>query len=983
MPAWGLRRARRAWGLLPLLGALAALAVGAPAASALVVYDNAVHKSFSVVPALAPGGGIRTPGSVSRAALAGMSCTTDCSALSYHNGPVQHGETVYLLFWAPSSYSPAFPASYVSGMGTWVNDLAAANGAPGNPISVNTQYYDLSGPGGSKSYVPYSVTNAGTLTDTDAYPSSGCTHGTTCLTDAQIKSELSTYVTAHSLPAGLNVEYFVMLPQGVNSCFTAASSSCSYTQFCAYHSSMTVSGTQVTYADMPWGYGAAGCDVNSAFGAGYPNSDFVDPVVGVFSHELSETMTDPLVGTGWVDSSGNEIGDKCAYTYGSGGHGSMTGMNSNGHGYWNVRLGSDVYLLQQEFDNQILNCASRLTETWTGTGANGSSASRWSNATNWAASIAPGAGSASNDVVHTLSFPALGGGTCAAGPPSATCYTSSNDLTSLSAFGLSVDGGSGYSISGNALTLGAGGITSATSAISSNPSSFSPAITLAASQTWSIDGGAHNVGQLTLGGAVSGSSDSVSVNLSNAGSLVLGGDDEVGSVAITGANSANTGSNAAANGSVTVYAGLNGSDGGSVSLTDAALLAPGTLSMGGLTSVGGGIEVGRGTVPAGTLTVQGGVAIDAASRLKLFVDQPGPAGLDYSQLFAHGNVTLGGSLVLSSGGTCPSLTLGDQYTLITTTGSLSGTFSGVPNGQQVQLSCVGTPPSLQINYTANSVTATVMSLSPPWNTALPAISGTPQQGQTLTLTQGQWTNTPSSINDQWESCDSSGANCSAIPGATSSTYMPAGADVGHTIRVQEAATNAAGTGVPVASTQTAAVTAAGGNSSQGGSGAGGSGAGGSGAGGSGGGGSGGGGSTGGGSGGGAGTLTPGTPSVSGSLVNVPITCSGAVGTRCAVTVTLTITETARGGTVIAVRAAARGRHKKNKARVLVVGGARLTLSAGQSQVVRVVLNAAGQHLLTLRQVLTANLAVVQAGQRISASTVTFHGKSNRRRRAKR
>ncbi len=75
----------------------------------------------------------------------------------------------------------------------------------------------------------------------------------------------------------------------------------------------------------------------------------------------------------------------------------------------------------------------------------------------------------------------------------------------------------------------------------------------------------------------------------------------------------------------------------------------------------------------------------------------------------------------------------------------------------------------------------------------PTISGTAQQGQTLTLTQGRWLNTPATIiptiTDQWEQCDLFGAACTPIPGQTGPTYTLVPGDVGHTIAVVETAKN--------------------------------------------------------------------------------------------------------------------------------------------------------------------------------------------------
>src|SRR2546422_592767 len=105
-----------------------------------------------------------------------------------------------------------------------------------------------------------------------------------------------------------------------------------------------------------------------------------------------------------------------------------------------------------------------------------------------------------------------------------------------------------------------------------------------------------------------------------------------------------------------------------------------------------------------------------------------------------------------------------------------------------------------------SLYATYAPQPPPINTSPPTISGTAQQGQTLTEAHGTWTNSPTSFSYQWQQCDSGGFNCSAITGATSQTYVPVAADVGHTLRVQETASNAGGSSSPATSDQTAVVT---------------------------------------------------------------------------------------------------------------------------------------------------------------------------------
>ena len=95
--------------------------------------------------------------------------------------------------------------------------------------------------------------------------------------------------------------------------------------------------------------------------------------------------------------------------------------------------------------------------------------------------------------------------------------------------------------------------------------------------------------------------------------------------------------------------------------------------------------------------------------------------------------------------------------------------------------------------------------SPPVNGALPVISGTARQDQSLSTTTGSWGGAaPISFAYGWQRCDSSGASCSPISKATSATYTLTKSDVGHTLRVSVTATNADGTAKAL-STPTAAV----------------------------------------------------------------------------------------------------------------------------------------------------------------------------------
>jgi hypothetical protein len=95
----------------------------------------------------------------------------------------------------------------------------------------------------------------------------------------------------------------------------------------------------------------------------------------------------------------------------------------------------------------------------------------------------------------------------------------------------------------------------------------------------------------------------------------------------------------------------------------------------------------------------------------------------------------------------------------------------------------------------------------PANTALPEITGTAQQGQTLTASTGSWSGSPTSFAYQWEDCDSAGAGCASIGQATASSYVLAAGDLGRTVRVLVTASNGAGSG-SATSAQTATVQAA-------------------------------------------------------------------------------------------------------------------------------------------------------------------------------
>ena len=83
-------------------------------------------------------------------------------------------------------------------------------------------------------------------------------------------------------------------------------------------------------------------------------------------------------------------------------------------------------------------------------------------------------------------------------------------------------------------------------------------------------------------------------------------------------------------------------------------------------------------------------------------------------------------------------------------------------------------------------------LVPPKSTRAPVVSGVPREGATLRVTRGAWRGTaPVRTTHVWLRCQSSGS-CDEIAGATGLSYVLRTADVRHTIRVVERASNRVG-----------------------------------------------------------------------------------------------------------------------------------------------------------------------------------------------
>jgi len=161
-------------------------------------------------------------------------------------------------------------------------------------------------------------------------------------------------VGSYYAPTGSSTNiYNLFLAPGMNYCgsgslFPAGGCNASITSpspaFCAFHSELQFGDigemlyTMEPFADVNY------CAVNAYFPNAYlPQGQQADSQYSLLSHELTETITDPIPGTGWVDNNApavtGEIGDLCAY------------VSSQ-----NVALGGTDYFIQAEYSNKIHGC---------------------------------------------------------------------------------------------------------------------------------------------------------------------------------------------------------------------------------------------------------------------------------------------------------------------------------------------------------------------------------------------------------------------------------------------------------------------------------------------------------------------------------------------------------------------------------------------------------------------------------------------------
>jgi hypothetical protein len=216
---------------------------------------------------------------------AGERATSATNPLLYHGGPVQTAPKLYVVFWGSAWNGSGDPY----GVASRLKSFYAAIGGHSWLNSV-TQYTQSGGA---------HVGNAGNIfagsyVDTSSSPPRRPTQSAMAAEAAKAAAHFGDYTASAS--------YVVAMPTGIRPSGFG-------TQYCAYHSSTSASGHTIAWTNLPYMPDAgASCGAGSVNGGGT-----LDGVTIVGGHEQGETETDPQPNSGWLDSSGAENGDKCAW----------------------------------------------------------------------------------------------------------------------------------------------------------------------------------------------------------------------------------------------------------------------------------------------------------------------------------------------------------------------------------------------------------------------------------------------------------------------------------------------------------------------------------------------------------------------------------------------------------------------------------------------------------------------------------------------
>lgn len=222
------------------------------------------------------------------------------SNLSYHGGTggvgVETAPKVYVVLWGSQwSSDPSGEATilknFYSGVGgsSWLNSVTQyCQGVASGTVTCGTS--------GTRAGNPVGIL-AGTWSDNSA---AAPAHPT----QSQLAAE-AVKAAAHfnnlTGTSNASVQYVIATAHLNNSTGFG-------TQWCAWHSATGSSYGNIAYTNLPYM-----TDAGASCGANFNGLGATAGVTIVAGHEMAETITDQFPSSGWTDSSGEEIGDKCAW----------------------------------------------------------------------------------------------------------------------------------------------------------------------------------------------------------------------------------------------------------------------------------------------------------------------------------------------------------------------------------------------------------------------------------------------------------------------------------------------------------------------------------------------------------------------------------------------------------------------------------------------------------------------------------------------
>jgi adhesin/invasin len=316
---------------------------------------------------------------------------------------------------------------------------------------------------------------------------------------------------------------------------------------------------------------------------------------------------------------------------------------------------------------------------------------------------------------------------------------------------------------------------------------------------WTLNNGAGPVTQSSINEApIAGPASSVSVRVSPASIVANGTSTSTATATVSDVNGHNVAGDSVA------FASTDGGE-----------------TIGSVTDHGNGTYTATvtssTTVGAPTLTASDSSLLPHVTGTVTLTQTPGPAtnvsvGFSPASIVANGTSTSTATATVTdvNGNRVPGESVGfSSSDSGETIGSVTGHGDGTYTATVTSSTTVGAPTltasdSSVLPHVTGQATLT-QTVPVPSIAAPPSVSGDAASGQTMSESHGSWTNGPTSYAYQWQDCDGAGNSCSAIAGATSQTYTLAAGDVGHTIRVQESASNTGGTSSPAESAATGVV----------------------------------------------------------------------------------------------------------------------------------------------------------------------------------